>query len=197
MTDFWQVVFTPSFMPRLLHVFMASWTVGAALMMSVSAWYLLRKRHLDLAKANMKVALAGVHPVRDGELRARRARTWRSRSRNEQPLKLASMEGLWESTSCAPLYLVGWVDEATQTTTGISIPCLLSVLAYFNPQATVQGINSFAAGPDAADQPRVSGLPLHVRHGVAVRADRPAGRPACTGGSSACSRPAGCSGSWS
>ena len=57
------------------------------------------------------------------------------------------MEGLWESTSCAPLFLVGWVDEATQTTTGISIPCLLSVLAYLNPQATVQGINSFAPDP--------------------------------------------------
>ena len=56
-----------------------------------------------------------------------------------QPLKLASMEGLWESTSCAPLYLVGWVDEATQTTTGISIPCLLSVLAYQDPQAMVAG----------------------------------------------------------
>jgi cytochrome d ubiquinol oxidase subunit I len=66
---------------------------------------------------------------------------------NEQPLKLASMEGLWQSTSCAPLYLVGWVDEATHTTTGISIPCLLSVLAYLDPQATVQGIDSFAPDP--------------------------------------------------
>src|SRR6476469_7596977 len=36
MTDFWQVVFTPTFIPRLLHVWAASWTVGAALMCSVS-----------------------------------------------------------------------------------------------------------------------------------------------------------------
>ena len=48
---------------------------------------------------------------------------------NYQPLKLASMEGLWQTQSCAPLLLVGWVNEANQTTTGISIPCLLSVLA--------------------------------------------------------------------
>src|SRR5262249_18465102 len=41
----------------------------------------------------------------------------------------------------------GWVDEATKTTTGISIPCLLSVLAYFDPQATVAGIDSFAPAP--------------------------------------------------
>ena len=57
MTDFWEVVFTPSFIPRLLHVWVASWTVGAALMLSVSAWYLLKKRHVELAKSNLQVAL--------------------------------------------------------------------------------------------------------------------------------------------
>src|SRR6476659_3678868 len=57
MTDFWQVVLTPSFIPRLLHVWVASWTVGAALMLSVSAWYLLKKRHIELAKSNLKAAL--------------------------------------------------------------------------------------------------------------------------------------------
>src|SRR4029079_7257482 len=59
MTDIWQVIFTPSFLPRLFHVFFASWTAGAALMMSVSAWYILKKRHMDLAMSNMKVALSG------------------------------------------------------------------------------------------------------------------------------------------
>ena len=43
--------------PRIMHVFMASWTVGAALMLSVSSWYLLKKRHIELAKSNLKVAL--------------------------------------------------------------------------------------------------------------------------------------------
>jgi cytochrome d ubiquinol oxidase subunit I len=146
MTDFWQVVFTPSFWPRLLHVWAASWTVGAALMMSVSAWYILRKRHLDLARSNLKVALpffivfATANVFVFGPNQAIEVT-------NEQPLKLASMEGLWESTSCAPLYLVGWVDEASQTTTGIAVPCLLSVLAYLDPQATVAGIDSFAPAP--------------------------------------------------
>jgi len=146
MTDFWQVVFTPSFMPRLMHVFAASWTVGAALMMSVSAWYLLRKRHVELAKSNLKVALPAFilftcanlfvfGPAQAIEVTA------------QQPLKLASFEGLWQSTACAPLHLVGWVDQATRTTTGISIPCLLSVLAYLDPQAVVSGIDSFAPAP--------------------------------------------------
>ena len=146
MTDFWQVVFTPSFLPRLLHVFAASWTVGAALMLSVSSWYILKKQHLDLAKSNLKVALpafilfATTNILIFGPNQAIEVT-------NQQPLKLASMEGLWQSTSCAPMFLVGWVDAGTQTTSGISVPCLLSFLAYQDINATVAGINSFAPDP--------------------------------------------------
>lgn len=146
MTDFWQVVFTPSFMPRIMHVFMASWTVGAALMLSVSSWYLLKKRHIELAKSNLKVALpafilfATVNIVIFGPMQAVEVT-------DNQPLKLASMEGLWQSQSCARMYLVGWVDVESQTTTGISIPCLLSFLAYQDTQATIAGIDSFAPAP--------------------------------------------------
>jgi cytochrome d ubiquinol oxidase subunit I len=146
MTDFGQVLFTPSFLPRLLHVYMASWTAGAALMMSVSAFYILRNRHVDVARSNLKVALAAfiLFAVANFGIFGP---SMAIEVTYNQPLKLASMEGLWDTTSCAPLFLVGWVNEQNQTTSGISIPCLLSVLAYFNPQATVQGINSFAPDP--------------------------------------------------
>jgi cytochrome bd ubiquinol oxidase subunit I len=144
MTSFMQVVFTPSFIPRILHVWFASWTAGSALMLSVSAWYLLKKRHIELAKANLRVALvcfvifSVLNLTVFGPAQAIEVT-------NNQPLKLASMEGLWQSQSCAPLFLVGWVNVANQTTTGISIPCLLSVLAYLNPHATVTGLNAFPA----------------------------------------------------
>jgi len=146
MTDFWEVVFTPSFIPRLLHVWVASWTVGAALMLSVSAWYLLKKQHIELAKANIRVALpvfilfATTNVFVFGANMAIEVT-------QEQPLKLASMEGLFQSESCARMFVVGWVDEATQTTSGISIPCLLSFLAYQDIHATVSGIDSFAPDP--------------------------------------------------
>ena len=142
MTSFKEVVFTPSFIPRILHVFFASWTAGSALMLSVSAWYLLKKRHIEVAKANLKVALiwfvifATLNVIAMGPSQAVEVT-------NYQPLKLASMEGLWQTQSCAPLFLVGWVNEEAQTTRGISIPCLLSVLAYFKPQATVTGLDAF------------------------------------------------------
>ena len=143
MTDFWEVVFTPSFIPRLLHVWAAAWTVGSALMLSVSAWYLLRKRHVDLAIANLRLALPFFVLFSLSNLLIF-GPNQAIEVTNEQPLKLASLEGLWESTSCAPMYLLGWVDESTQTTTGISIPCLLSFLAYQDINATVQGIDAFS-----------------------------------------------------
>ncbi|MFN8380186.1 MAG: cytochrome ubiquinol oxidase subunit I [Anaerolineae bacterium] len=142
MTDFASVMFTPSFLQRIFHVFFASWTAGAAMVLSVGAYYLLRKRHVEVAKSMVKIGLIGfvifgaVNFFAAGPLQAIEVT-------NEQPIKLASMEGLWETQSCAPLYLVGWVNEAEQTTTGISIPCLLSFLAYSDFQATVTGLNDF------------------------------------------------------
>ncbi len=142
MTSFKEVVFTPSFIPRLLHTLVASWLVGASMVLSVSAFYVLKDKHLETAKAAFKVALpvfvvfSILQAVLFGAEQAVEVA-------NYQPVKLAAMEGLWNSTSCAPMYLVGWVNTTTQTTTGISIPCLLSFLAGGSIDATVQGLNAF------------------------------------------------------
>ena len=49
-TDFWAMVFNPSSMERLSHVLVASWITGAFFVLSVSAYYLLKKRHSEFAK---------------------------------------------------------------------------------------------------------------------------------------------------
>jgi cytochrome d ubiquinol oxidase subunit I len=142
MTEFSEVVWTPSFLPRLFHTLVASWIIGAALVMSVSAWYLLRNRHVEFARKNLTMALwtfallSVLQAVYFGPQMAIAV------TDNQQP-KLAAMEGLWQSRSCAPMYIAGWVDEAAETTTGISIPCLLSFLAYGNVGAVVTGLESF------------------------------------------------------
>jgi cytochrome d ubiquinol oxidase subunit I len=142
MTDFWEVVFTPSFIPRIMHVWVASWMVGASLVLSISAWYLLKKRHIELAQSAFKVALPWfliLSILQAAVFGANQA----VEVTNNQPVKLAAMEGVWQDTSCAPMFLVGWVNVEAQTTTGISIPCLLSFLAYGNIDATVSGLTSF------------------------------------------------------
>jgi cytochrome d ubiquinol oxidase subunit I len=142
MTSFWDVMFTPSFLQRLIHTWVASWIAGAALVLSVSAWYLLKKQHHTFAKKCMTLAIGWFTILAILQMMVFGAAMAIEVTNNQQP-KLAAMEGLWDSTSCAPLYLVGWADESTETTTGLSIPCLLSFLSYGNKDATVTGLTSF------------------------------------------------------
>jgi cytochrome bd ubiquinol oxidase subunit I len=142
MTQFRDVMFTPSFIPRLLHTWVASWMMGASLVLSVTAYYLLKKRHIEFAKKNFTLALWFFAILAFLQLFVFGAQMAITVTNYQQP-KLAAMEGVWESQACAPMYLVGWVNEAEQTTTGISIPCLLSILSYQNPQAVVTGLDTF------------------------------------------------------
>jgi cytochrome bd ubiquinol oxidase subunit I len=144
MTDFWEVVFTPSFIPRILHVFFASWTAGAAFVASVGAWYLLRKpQFAQLGKACLAIALpffilfSVANAFIFGPESARTVA-------DNQPQKLAAMEGVWETQDNAPAYLFGWVDEGSGETIGLAVPGLLSFLS---GQDTVTGINDFETPP--------------------------------------------------
>ena len=58
-----------------------------------------------------------------------------------QPSKLAAMEGVFKTEPGTPLTLVGWVDEKTQTVTGIKIPGLLSFLTYRNFETPIMGFD--------------------------------------------------------
>ena len=151
MTDFWEVVFTPSFMPRIMHVFTASWTAGAAFVASVGAYYILRKgQFADLGKAALSIALpffilfAVANAFIFGPESARNVAEY-------QPTKLAAMEGIWETEQGAPMYLLGWVDTEAGSTTGIAIPNMLSFLATDDLNGTVAGINSFETPPSAVN----------------------------------------------
>jgi cytochrome bd ubiquinol oxidase subunit I len=69
----------------------------------------------------------------------------------EQPVKLAALEGLGQTTTGAPEHLLGWYD-GQKVVYGIKIPRLLSLLAYHDPNARVEGLNAVPA----ADQPPVN-----------------------------------------
>jgi len=148
-TNFWAMVFNPSSMDRLFHVLCGAWQTGAFLVVSVSAWYVLKKRHLDFARASLRVGLtvgliASLLQLVSGDSSAREVAKY-------QPAKLAAFEGLYHTTNDAPLTLVGYVDEKDQKVVGLQWPGLLSFLVARNTQATVTGLDAFA--PD--DRPPV------------------------------------------
>ncbi|HEX4350700.1 MAG TPA: cytochrome ubiquinol oxidase subunit I, partial [Verrucomicrobiae bacterium] len=60
-----------------------------------------------------------------------------------QPAKLAAFEALYNTTSNAPLVLVGLVDEKNERVTGISLPYLLSFMAHSDFHSPVTGLNEF------------------------------------------------------
>jgi cytochrome d ubiquinol oxidase subunit I len=139
-TDFWQVVFNPSSMERLFHTVCGAWQTGAFLVVSVSAWYLLKKRNMDFARASLKVGLSVA--LAASLLQAVSGHVSAQGVAKNQPAKLAAFEGLYETTSNAPLTVVGWVDEQNQKVVGIQIPNMLSFLAFNNFHAPVTGLDS-------------------------------------------------------
>ncbi|MEE3372698.1 MAG: cytochrome ubiquinol oxidase subunit I [Planctomycetota bacterium] len=61
-----------------------------------------------------------------------------------QPIKLAAMEGQFETTTWAPLRIGGIPDmESRKTTMAVEIPGGLSIIAYNDPRAEVKGLNDF------------------------------------------------------
>ena len=136
--DFWAMVLNPSSIDRLTHVVLGAWMAGAFLVVSISAYYLLKRRHYDFAKASLKVGLAfgmlaTVLQMISGDISAKGVV-------KNQPVKLAAMEGLYDTENSAPLTVIGWVDPKTQRTFGIKIPGLLSFLAWSDPETPVQGL---------------------------------------------------------
>ncbi|MCA9402602.1 MAG: cytochrome ubiquinol oxidase subunit I [Candidatus Omnitrophica bacterium] len=150
-TDFWAMVFNPSSMDRLTHVVLGCWQAGATLVLSISAYYLLRNRHREFAQASMKIALtvalfASVCQLISGHHSAELVA-------EHQPPKMAAMEAHYPESAPADLYLFGWVDEKNQRVNfGIRIPRMVSVLLYGDPDAPVTGLNAFPK----EDQPPVN-----------------------------------------
>jgi cytochrome d ubiquinol oxidase subunit I len=140
-TDFWQVVFNPSMVDRLSHTICGAWQAGAFLVISVSAWYLLKRKHLEFARASLKVGLTVA--LIASLLQAVTGHTSAQGVGKNQPAKLAAFEGLYETTSNAPLTLVGWVDEKNEKVDGIQIPGLLSFLDHNDFHSPVTGLDAF------------------------------------------------------
>jgi cytochrome d ubiquinol oxidase subunit I len=140
-TDFWAMVFNPSSVDRLLHVWIGAILAGAFLVLSVNAWYIVHKKHLDIARPSFKIALTVAtvfsllqlftgHRSADGVARY-------------QPAKLAAMEGHYDSSSRADMYIFGHVDARNEKTSGLKIPGGLSFLVHGDFNAPIRGLRSF------------------------------------------------------
>jgi len=139
--SFWDVVFNPSTLDRLSHVIIGAWQAGAFLVLSISAYYLLRKRHEDFARASMKIALVVAAAASLGQLASGHSSA--QTVAVHQPAKLAAFEGHYPANAPADMVLVGWVDEDSRTVHGIKLPGMLSWLIHFDRDEPVTGLDRF------------------------------------------------------
>jgi cytochrome d ubiquinol oxidase subunit I len=151
-TDFWAMVFSPSSMDRLFHTLCGAWQAGAFLVVSVSAWYLLKNKYVDFARASLRVGLAVALAASLLQLVSGH-RSAQGVAKN-QPVKLAAFEGLYETTNRAPLTLFGWVDQKNERVIGPTIPGMLSYLAHGDSASVITGLRE--AAPDARDRPPIN-----------------------------------------
>ncbi len=140
-TDFWAMVFNPSSIDRLTHVWLGALLSGTFLVLSVHAYYLIKGRYVSISKKAFKIALIVAtvfsiaqlftgHKSADGVAK-------------NQPAKLAALEGHFDANTAADMYLLGWVDKENQKVYGIKIPGGLSFLLHYDFEAPVTGLNAF------------------------------------------------------
>ena len=143
LVNFRDAVFNPSTLPRYTHTILACLIAGAFLMAAVGAYRVLRDRSDEIGRRAIRLAVPW--GLVASVLVAFPFGHWHAQQVAEtQPEKFAAMEGLYRTTTGAPLVLFGLVkQDPPQLNAEIEIPGLLSWLAFGDPGAPVRGIDEF------------------------------------------------------
>lgn len=137
--DWWAIVFNPSMPYRFFHMMFATYLTSAFVVAGVSAWYLLhgRERHFAsraIALALGMAAIAAPLQVLVGDMHGLNVK-------EHQPLKVAAMEGRWDTMAGAPLLLFAIPDqEAERNYLEIGIPYGASLILEHHFEGVVKGL---------------------------------------------------------
>ncbi|SFN06304.1 cytochrome ubiquinol oxidase subunit I [Thermodesulforhabdus norvegica] len=141
--NFWSLITNSFALHEIAHTLAASYILTGFFVAGVSAYYLLKKQHLDLFKKSFALGISmalifSVVEVLQGHMHGAEVARY-------QPTKLAAMESFWETKSHAPQYLFIVPDEKNERNLVEfgAIPGALSMLAYHSPDATVKGLKDF------------------------------------------------------
>lgn len=141
-TDWFAVIFNPSFPYRLVHTVLASYLTTAIFIGGVGAWHLLRDSNNVAARKMFSMAMwmaTIVAPLQilAGDLHGLNTLEY-------QPAKIAAMEGDYESAAGSPLILFGIPDDASEKTNyQIAIPKLGALILTHNGNGTIKGLKEF------------------------------------------------------
>lgn len=141
-TDWWAVVFNPSFPYRLVHMVLAAYLTTAFVVGAVGAFHLLRDQanagaRLMFSMAMWMAALVAPVQILAGDLHG-------LNTLKHQPAKIAAMEGHFETMRGAPLILFGWPDmQAEMTRFAVEIPRLGSFILTHDFDGEIKGLKAW------------------------------------------------------
>ena len=165
MTSFWDVALSSSAVDKFFHTVISAWIIGAIFVVAVSCWYLLKKRHTEMAVKSIRIGaivglIASLGAAFTGHISGQDvAKT--------QPMKLAAMEALYNGGRDQGLTAIAWVNPFKQpdytfeesAPLKLEIPNFLSLMATNNIHGFVPGINDILNGytlPDGTVVPSVN-----------------------------------------
>jgi cytochrome d ubiquinol oxidase subunit I len=124
---------------ELIHMYIAGYIVTGFAVAAAYAYGRLRGRwgryeRTALALPLTVAALASPVQLLVGDWAAREVA-------KAQPAKLAALEGLPETERGAPIHILGWYHDG-EVRFGVKIPKMLSVLAFHDPDARVEGLDA-------------------------------------------------------
>ncbi len=139
--DWLQVIFNPSFMPRYIHMLLASYLSACFFVAGISAWYLLKQKHQEFAKTCFSLVMGAALILAPAQILL--GDMVGLYVHKHQPLKTAAMEGLWETTRGAPLILFGIPDTSQEKNHWeVKIPKLASLINGHQWDAKLIGLKS-------------------------------------------------------
>lgn len=153
MVSFFEVALSPMAVNKFFHTVVSSWIVGAAFVVGVAAWYMMKKRNKDFGVQSMKMGaafglVACLLTFYSGHGSAVQVA-------EKQPMKLAVMEGLYEGGKGADLIVFAIPNPSKESYNDgqdpflfppISIPGGLSFFALGDTEAYIPGITNIIEG---------------------------------------------------
>ncbi len=162
-TDWWQVIFNPSFPYRFTHMIAAAYLTTAFVVAGIGSWYILRNRSVPHGRIMIGMGLSIIvwlAPLQlvIGDLHGLNAR-------EHQPAKIAAVEAHWETRRDAPLVLFAWPDTKTESNLyEIAIPKLGSLILTHEWDGEVRGLKSFP--PEDRPNPVIPFFSFRVMVGI-------------------------------
>jgi len=151
MVDFTALLTNPYGLLKFFHTIFSGYVVAAFFVMGISAWHLLRKANQDFFRRSFRMAatfglISALLVFLVGDFHA-------ANVAGTQPAKFAAMEAVWETQKAAPYHfmLIPDVENERNTVEAISVPKMLSFLAFHDGNAEVRGLKEFPR----ADRPPV------------------------------------------